>query len=103
MSHSRRLRRTARAVGLPGRVPSREARMVSTSPHVASLPSGAWHISDYAAAALARTQPVVSDAVHAATGAHFRLLNVPDGPILGISPEDAAARELVIAYWDDPS
>jgi hypothetical protein len=67
------------------------------------LPAGCWHTSDYAAATLARTRPIISDATHAATGARFRLLSQPDGPILGLSPEDEEARKLILAAWDDPS
>ena len=95
--------RWALAVGLPGRPPSPQARTLAASPHTASLPAGVWHISADTAAQLASTTPVVSDATHIASGARFRLLSVPDGPILGLSAGGEAARALVAAAWDDPT
>ena len=91
------------AVGLPGRPPSPQARTLAASPHTASLPAGVWHISADTAAQLASTTPVVSDATHIASGARFRLLSLPDGPILGLSAEDEAARALIVREWGDPS
>jgi hypothetical protein len=103
MSNARRLRRSTWAIGLPGRAPSREARSLAASSTATALPPGTWHTSADMVALLARTRPVVSEAVHVPTGARFRLASLPDGPILSISAEDDVARELVIAHWDDPS
>jgi hypothetical protein len=91
------------AIGLPGHAPSPEARQLATSPTAGALPPGCWHVSDHSAPLLAATPPVISDAVHVASGARFRLLSVPDGPIVGLSPEDAAAGKLILAAWSDPS
>ena len=68
-----------------------------------ALPAGVWHVSDHAADLLAGTTPVVSEATHRPSGAAFRLLSVPDGPILGLSAEDDAARALIVRAWSDPT
>jgi len=68
-----------------------------------ALPAGVWHVSDHAADLLAGIAPVVASAIHADTGARFRLLSLPDGPILGISAEDDAALALIVRAWADPT
>jgi hypothetical protein len=101
----RRYNRPARwglAVGLPGMPPSREAVQLAASPRL-TLPAGCWHVSDYTADLLARCTPAVSSAVHHETGARFRLASIPDGPVVAICAEDAAARELAPAFWPDPA
>ena len=103
MSKTRHHRPARWAVGLPGRPPSPQARTLAASPRMDALPPGVWHVSDHAAELLAGTTPVVGDAVHVATGARFRLLSLPDGPILGLSAEDEAARALIVRAWSDPT
>ncbi len=102
---SRRYRKAARwglAIGLPGQAPSRQARTLASTAHMGDLPSGVWHTSDHAVAMLAAAPPVVSDAVQVETGARFRLLSLPDGPILSLCPLDGEAHRLIAAAWDDP-
>ena len=96
----RRPARWSLAIGLPGEAPSREARALAASPAV-NLPPGVWHTSAHASAQLARVQPVVSEGVHTATGARFRLLSAPDGPIIGICCGDQAARNFAGTFWSD--
>ena len=75
---------------------------MAASPHL-NLPTGVWHLSDYAVPTLAGITPVVTAATHAPSGAQFRLVTAPDGAILGLSPEDPAAEKLVLSAWADPT
>lgn len=93
----------ATVIGPPCRPPSREARQIAASPHLRAMPAGLWHCSDWAASALARCTPHVSEAIHPASGATFRLLSHPDGPILALSPEDDAAWRLLGQFAADPT
>ena len=68
-----------------------------------ALPAGVWHVSDHAADLLAGTCPTISSATHQPSGARFRLLSVPDGPILAIAAEDEAAQSLMASAWSDPT
>ncbi len=81
-------------VAVPGRI---------AAPRMTTLPAGAWQISADQAELLASTDPVVNPAIHVATGAAFRLMSVPDGPILSICPEDKAAWQLMVGAIPDPS
>ena len=102
-TRQRKPARWSLAVGLPVRPPSPQARTLAASPRMGALPAGVWHVSDHATDQLAGTTPVVSEAVHIASVARFRLLSLPDGPILGLSAEDEAARALIVREWGDPS
>ena len=92
---------TAVAIGLPGKHPSREARQLAASP--LRLPPGLWRVSDHAVPHLSRIAPVISEAIHHPTGAHFTLASLPDGPFLAISPVDGAAFRMAAQYDADPT
>ena len=93
--------RQAVAIGLAGRVPSPEARQLAASP--SRLPVGAWHLSDHAVAELARVQPIISEAIHAPSGARFRLASLPDGPILALEAVTVAAEAVLTQGSADPT
>ena len=86
-----------------GHAPSPQARLLAASPRMGALPAGVWHVSDHAADLLAGIAPVVASAIHADTGAAFRLLSVPDGPILAVEALCKAAQSLMASAWSDPT
>jgi hypothetical protein len=91
----------ALVVGLPGRQPSREARLIASAPD--ALPAGhLWHIADYSAEAVATGTPTITAATHAASGAPFLLAIVADGAIVAISAQSDAALQLVACQMHDP-
>ena len=89
------------ALGLPGRAPSPEARMLAASP--TRLPVGAWHMSDHAVADLTRIEPVISEAIHLPSGSRFRLASLPDGPILALEAVTVAAEAVLTQGSADPT
>jgi hypothetical protein len=89
------------AVGLPGKAPSRKARLLASSPD--ALPPGhLWHVADYTAQAVATAAPTITAATHAASGEPFLLATAADGSIVAISAESDAALQVIARQMTDP-